>query len=174
MKQHNGMRPLDIAVLLKIAIADDGWLNKDLSNSLYISTSEISESLNRSKIAGLIDPSKRKVFRNNLLDFLSYGLVYVFPVEPGALVRGIPTAHSAPILKNGLISNEIYVWPSSSGIEKGQAIQPLYPNAILAVQQDARLYDLLALVDSIRIGRVRDKALAIEKLKTIIKAEDAH
>ena len=75
------------------------------------------------------------------------------------------------ILKNELISNEFYVWPSGSGNEKGLAIQPLYPNAILAVQQDARLYDALALVDSIRIGRVRDKTLAIEKLKTIIKAE---
>ena len=168
------MRPLDIPVLLKIAIADGGWFNKDLSNSLFISTSEISESLNRSKIAGLIDSSKKIVFRNNLLDFLSYGLVYVFPAEPGALVRGIPTAHSAPILKNELISNETYVWPSGSGTAKGQAIQPLYPTAILAVQQDARLYDVLALVDSIRIGRVRDKILAIEKLKTLIKAEYAH
>jgi predicted transcriptional regulator len=51
MKAHQGVRPHDIVVLLKIISLDKNWLNKDLASSLYISNSEISESLNRSMIA---------------------------------------------------------------------------------------------------------------------------
>ena len=174
MKQHNGMRPHDIVVLLKILLLEEGWFSKDLANELFISTSEISESLNRSKVAGLLDGTKRKVFVNNLLDFLQNGLTYVFPAMPGGITRGIPTAHSAPILKNNLVSSEIYVWPSKTGTEKGQSIQPLYPNAILAIEKDLKLYDVLALVDALRVGRVREKAIAIEKLKLILKNEYAY
>ncbi len=174
MKQHNGMRPHDIAVLLKILVIPDEWLNKDLAESLYISTSEISESLNRSKIAGLIDTAKRTIFRNNLLDFLSQGLLYVFPVQPGAMVRGIPTAHSAPVFKDALISEDVYVWPYAAGTKKGQAVQPLYPNAVLAVQKDEKLYEVLALVDALRIGKVREREIAVRKLSVIFKLEYAH
>jgi len=56
------MRPHDIAVLLKVVSMDEGWLSKDVANGLQISASEVSESLNRSKIAGLLSPDKRKVF----------------------------------------------------------------------------------------------------------------
>ena len=97
MKKHNGMRPQDVVVLLKIvAIRNDDWYNSDLANSLQISASEISEVLNRCKIAGLIDSKKRKVHINSFIEFLIYGLKYVFPAEPGTIVKGIPTAHSAP------------------------------------------------------------------------------
>ena len=48
------------------------------------------------KIAKLIDGKKKSVHTNSFKEFLIYGLKYVFPSEPGAFVRGIPTAHSAP------------------------------------------------------------------------------
>ena len=87
MKIHNGMRAQDIIVLLKIiSIRHDNWLNIDIANAFRISPSEISESLNRCKIAGLIDSKKRTVHRNSLKEFLIYGLKYVFPVEPGSIV----------------------------------------------------------------------------------------
>ena len=55
MKKHNGMRPQDIVILLKmITIRKSTWLFKDLAEELKISPSEISESLNRSQIAGFI------------------------------------------------------------------------------------------------------------------------
>jgi len=165
MKAHNGMRPQDVVVLLKIISLDGNWLNKDLSESLYISPSEISESLNRSMIARLIAPDKRTVFKNALIKFIEYGLAFVFPAEPGALVRGIPTAHSAPfLLKRHIAGDEIYVWPSPSGTIKGQAIMPLYPNQVFAALADEKLYKMLALIDSIRVGKVREREKAIELL----------
>jgi hypothetical protein len=165
MKAHNGMRPHDLVVLLKIISLNANWLNKDLATSLYISNSEISESLNRSMIAKLISPDKKVVFKTALFNFIEHGLKFVFPAEPGAIVRGVPTAHSAPILKEYFISDSNYVWPSANGIVIGQAIPPIYPNQVLAIANDERLYDMLALVDAIRVGKVREQQKALELLK---------
>ena len=166
MKAHNGMRPHDLVVLLKIISSGKGLLlNKDIAVSLFISNSEISESLNRSMIAKLISPDKQVVFKTALFNFIEHGLKFVFPADPGPIVRGIATAHSAPILKDYFVADENYVWPSPSGKIKGQAIAPLHPNQILAVMNDDKLYDVLALVDAIRVGKVREQKKALELLK---------
>ena len=102
MKTHNGMRPQDIVILLKILTYDKkDWQYRDLASELSISVSEVSESLRRSHIAGLIDERRRKVHRQSLLEFIQYGLHYVFPQVPGTLVTGIPTGHSHPFFKIG-------------------------------------------------------------------------
>ena len=166
MKKHVGMRPQDIAVLLKIvALGEANWLGKDLAVALHISASEVSESLRRSHFAGLIDSTKRAVRRQALLDFLVHGLRYVFPVQPGALVRGVPTAHSGPPLAALIQSNEHFVWPHATGNVRGQSIEPLYPNAPDAALADPNLHELLALIDALRIGRARERAAAITELQ---------
>ncbi len=165
MKAHNGMRPHDLVVLLKIVSSDKDWMQKQLSGSLGISNSEISESLNRSMIARLISRDKRVVFKTALYNFIEHGLKFVFPTEPGVIVRGMPTAISAPILKDYFVSDQHYVWPDPLGKVKGQAISPLYPNQLLAAKNDDKLYDMLALVDAIRVGKVREQKKALELLK---------
>jgi len=166
MKKHSGMRPHDIVILLKIAAkGTQNWLMKDLAVELGISPSEVSESINRSVQAGLLSNDKKRLMRSALLEFLQYGLSYVFPQRPGALVRGIPTAHSAPPLNKLIQSDELYVWQSAKGNSRGQAIEPLYSSVVVAIEKDSKLYELLALVDALRVGRVREKQLAIEELR---------
>ena len=166
MKQHSGMRPQDIVILLKIAAkGKQKWLMKDLSQELIISASEVSESINRSVIAGLLGANKKRLMKLALLDFLEYGLRYVYPQRPGPLVRGLPTAHSAPPLNNDIVSNEPYVWPYADGTVRGQAIDPLYPNVPKACLKDPAFYELMTLCDSLRVGKAREKNLAIEILK---------
>ncbi|MDO9340381.1 MAG: hypothetical protein Q7T72_07635 [Bacteroidales bacterium] len=167
MKKHNGMRPQDIVVLLKIiALKHDNWKNSDLAYSLQISPSEISEVLNRCKIAGLIDSKKRKVHINSFKEFLIYGLKYVFPAEPGSVLRGIPTAHSAfPISEYISSGSDIYVWPYAKGNQRGQAIEPLYKTLPATVQEDKLFYELLVIIDTIRVGRAREIQIAIEELE---------
>lgn len=166
MKKHSGMRPHDIVILLKIiAKGRQEWFMKDLSYELNISASEVSESINRSKIAGLIAPNKKTVMKLALMDFLEHGLPYVYPERPGAMVRGIPTAHSATPLSDTIVSREHYVWPYGKGSMRGQAIEPLYPTVVEAVLKDGKLYELLALVDALRIGKAREKALAVQELQ---------
>lgn len=175
MRKHNGMRPQDVAILLKI-ISIDGqqWQLVGLSNSLKISISEISESLNRSRIANLIDYNKKKINRQNLLEFLEHGVRYVFPQQPGAIVRGIPTAHSHPLMKNKFISEMNYVWPDNKGKVMGQTIEPFYPKQVDAIIEDQEFYKLLALVDVIRVGKVREIKFAVNELKNIIAHESSN
>jgi predicted transcriptional regulator len=166
MKQHKGMRPQDVVILLKIAaLKSNDWMAKDLAFSLNISASEVSESLNRSKIAGLVSADKKLLLKKNLLDFLEYGIRYVYPVEPGTIQRGMATAHSAAPLNRIIAAKDSYVWPLAQGRERGQAIQPLHPGVPEACTRDPRLYELLALVDALRLGRVREQQLAIEELR---------
>ena len=166
MKKHSGMRPHDIVVLLKIAAKKDTpWLMKDLSIELGISASEISESLNRSAIAGLISHNKKRLMKLAILDFLEHGLRYVYPQQPGPRLRGLATAHAAPPLNKEIVSNEPYVWPYGEGTIRGESIEPLHPKVPEACLKDSEFYAYMALCDALRVGRAREKNIAMEELK---------
>ena len=161
------MRPQDIVVLLKIiSKGNEAWQNKDLANELFISQSEISDSLYRSAKGGLIESEKKKkVYRKSLLEFSEHGLHYVFPVEPGGMVNGIYTAHSHPFMKQHFSSELNYVWPDPRGEVRGLSIEPLYKEQVKAARKDEALYLMMALIDVIRVGRVREMELAMKELK---------
>jgi hypothetical protein len=164
MRAHNGMRPQDIVILLKlISLGEKVWQYRDLSASLSISISEISESLSRSEQAGLING--KRVARNSLMEFIQYGLHYVFPQKPGAIATGIPTAHSHPYYKKYIVSSNPYVWQSFNGNIRGESIEPLHKGMIGSATQDEVFYLLLASVDIIRVGKAREIKIAIEVLK---------
>jgi hypothetical protein len=166
MKKTNSMRPQDIVILLKIASkGNNAWLMKDLANELFISASEVTESLNRNVHAGLLGADKRQIMKSALLDFLKYGLKYVYPQKVGTLVRGIPTAHSALPLSKLIESEVIYVWPDAKGEVRGMAIEPLIPSLPEACKQDTVLYELVALAEALRIGKVREQEIAYNELK---------
>jgi len=167
MKKHNGMKPQDIAVLLYIAQYCEGnYRAIDLANALKISQSEVSEALNRCRIARLLDADEKIVYRNNLYEFIIYGLKYVFPVEPGTIVRGIATAHSGPPLNKLIVSSsESYVWSYSNGDTQGISIAPLYKTLPAIAKDYPEFYELLCLIDACRIGRAREVNLAREIIK---------
>ena len=170
--QQQIISPQDIVVLLKIiTYGKEPWYQVPLAEELFISQSEISKSLARSKFAGLLDPAGKQVLKLALMEFLQYGIRYVFPQRPGAIVRGIPTAHSAMPLKEVIQSDENYVWPSGKGNVRGHSIIPLYPSVVDAVRADSKLHELLALVDALRVGRAREKQLAIELLNERVMAQ---
>ena len=170
MRKHRGMRPHDIVILLKIAAKQDRpWFMKDLAYELGISASEVSESLNRSVIARLLAEDKKQLMRKALLEFLIHGLGYVYPQRPGQLVRGMPTAHSAPPLNSFIVSSEPYVWPYHEGTVRGQAIEALHPNVPSASMKDPGFYEFAALADSLRVGRARERSQAIDILKAKLR-----
>lgn len=167
MKPLRGMRPQDLAVLLKIvSLKGAPWRTTDLAAQLYLSQSEISQALNSNRQAGLLDNSKKVVHRQSLMEFLLHGVKYVYYQRPGPIVRGMPTAHSAPPLSNLIQSNgDIYVWPDEEGTVRGETIEPLYPKIPKAAKADQNFYELLSLVDAIRVGRARELKIASEELQ---------
>lgn len=172
MKEHNGMRPQDIAILLYLStLKTSEWKLKDVAQALQISQSEVSEAVNRCVIAHLIDKDSKKVFRFSLAEFLKYGLRYVFPVVPGTMERGVPTAHSAPPLNDFIVQDdEPFVWPHPDGTVRGLAVKPLYRTLPGIVADKPEFYALLALCDAVRVGRVREVNLAKKELEKRILA----
>ena len=164
--QNIQIKPQDVLILLKIISENNPtWNQKPMAETLGLSQSEVSESVTRSKYAGLLDPGGKVVMKMAFMEFLQYGLRYVFPQKPGAVVRGIPTSHSASPLKEQIQSTEDYVWPYGKGTVRGHGILPLYPSVPEAALKDEQLYELLALVDALRVGRAREKELAVIELK---------
>ena len=160
------MRPQDIIVLL--AIANEGgqpWLAKDIAWKLGISGGEVSESLRRSKRSSLYDPLTKQVNRPGLYEFLVHGLRYVFPQQPGAVAKGVPTTTSAAPLDKRTQSQDRYVWPSPLGSVRGFAVEPLYPSVPEAALRNPELHALFSLTDTIRSGRTRDRELARQELE---------
>jgi len=155
----------------------DPYSARGLAASLGISKSEINGSINRSIEVGMAIQDRvtkhPKANRKALLEFIIYGLKYVFPAKPARIVRGIPTAFSAPVLKGELLSagEFAYVWPDAKGKEKGQSVMPLFKSVPVAVKKDPRLYEYLALVDAIRLGNPRESKIAIKMLRERIQAE---
>jgi hypothetical protein len=95
--QQPTMSALDVVVLLKIiSLGSESWNQKPLAESLFMSQSEISKSVARSRYAGLLDASGKNVRKLAFIDFLKYGIAVVFPQQPGAIVRGIPRYCAIP------------------------------------------------------------------------------
>ena len=103
------MRPQDIVILLKkVTLAGQGMTNAQIAKELGISASEVSEALERCRIARLIDNLKQRVNILALKEFLIHGLKYVFPVQPQSKVRGIATAISVLFISSS-VENCIFV-----------------------------------------------------------------
>jgi hypothetical protein len=164
--QNQQMKPQDVLLLLKIVSNNNpSWNQKPMAEDLGMSQSEVSEAVARCKYAGLLAPNGKTVMKMALMELLQYGLRYVFPQKPGAVLRGVPTSHSANPLKVHIQSTEDYVWPYAKGTVRGHSIQPLYPTVPEAALKDAKLHELLALVDALRVGRARERELAVRELK---------
>ena len=161
------LKPQDIVVLLKVYGLKGEWTYSELAHCLKMSSSEVHAALKRCATSGLYNDKRRRVVKPALAEFLVHGLKYVFPTSPGALVRGMPTAHSAQPLKDLLVTSDrdVYVWAFGSGKVKGQEIKPLYHSVPEAVSQDPQLYEMLCLVDGLRVGKVRERELAASELR---------
>jgi DNA-binding Lrp family transcriptional regulator len=167
-EENNMLKPQDIVVLLKLhTLRSSEWTYNKLADSLGISASEVHAALKRCQVSGLYDSYLKKIRNAAVLEFLIHGIKYVFPAQPGAIGRGMPTAHSSEPLKDLVVSDpsNTYVWASPNGNVRGQTINPLYKSVPEAAKNDSELYQMLSLVDAIRAGRAREQQIACQELE---------
>lgn len=157
----------DVVVGLKlVALGATPWTYASLGVSLGLSASQVHTSVRRLGRCDLFSVARKAPLGRNLLEFISHGVRYVFPATVGATARGVPTAASAPPLDKLLASgDERFVWASKAGSAVGQAVDPLIAGVPEMVERDPVLGELLALVDAIRIGKARERAVAVDALK---------
>ena len=82
---------------------------------------------------------------------------FILPQQHGNELRGIPTGQSAPLLKEEIISEQDYVSPFAKGHARGQSVLPFNNTIPHAIDLDNKLYEMLALIIALHIGRVREK-----------------
>ncbi len=164
------MRGQDIVVALRLARPEGPVAYAELAKELMMSPSEVHAAIRRLREAGLAG-DKRTLLIAPLLEFLEHGLRFVFPARPGARSVGVPTAHSAPPLVRLVASEEPLVWPHPSGPAQGAAVQPLYRTVPRIALADPLLHELLALVDALRLGRARERKLALGELRRRMQSD---
>jgi hypothetical protein len=104
-----------------------------------------------------------------LAEFVIHGARFVFVPDRLPLSIGVPTSHSAPAFAGVFAPGSTdFVWPHPNGQVRGQGIEPLHPNVPFAAMQDAKLYEMLALFDALRVGRARERGMAIDRLAAIL------
>jgi hypothetical protein len=163
------LKPQDVVLALKLAAGGAAeWTQSELARFLHLSAGEVNHGLKRLAACHLFNVHERRVVRASLLEFLVSGLRYVFPTQLGLFGVGMPTAFSVgPLAERLRLGDEDrVVWASTgkaTGV-RGRVIAPLYRTAPLAAAEDPALYEYLALADTMRIGRARERALAKEEL----------
>jgi hypothetical protein len=169
------LRPQDLFVLLKLAcLPPDGWTFASVGHDLGLSSSAVHRGLERAAIGGLYQPRRKGIVPGALVELLVHGARFVYPVPSSGEARGLPTAWAAPPLSEALVFNpeNAPVWPDAMGEVRGIAIEPLHPAVPDAARRDPRLWELLALFDSIRIGGPRERHLAGEMLEQRVAGDN--
>lgn len=173
------LKPQDLLVLLKVAAhPTQRWTYAALGESLGMSASETHASVKRAVASGLaVAPSRGEWYpvRPNLLEFVLHGARYVWPATAGPVKRGVSTAFGAEPLASQLVAapGEAPVWAHPEGKAKGPTISPLYRTAPQAALADPVLHRLLALLDALRTGRARERALAAKLMEAELMSSDA-
>lgn len=161
----DSLKPQDVLIALKYVAQPQKWKQRDLAAAIGMSASEVNHGLRRLIASRLFNEREERVIRPKLLEFIAFGLPYVFPAQLEFPSVGLPTAFSAPPLADRLIGSDVVaVWKSDKASVRGLSVQPLWRSAPEAALRDSVLYEYLALVDALRVGRARDRALAKDEL----------
>lgn len=173
------LKPQDLLVLLKVAAhPPQRSTYAALGEALAMSASEAHASVKRAVASGLaVAPARGEwsPVRPNLLELVLHGARYIWPAMPGPVKRGVPTAFGVEPLASKLTaaSGEAPVWAHPAGSAKGPTLSPIYRTAPQAALADPALHRLLALLDALRIGRVRERSLAAKLMETELMQFDS-
>jgi len=162
------MQAQDLLILLFLQLEKTKTYQKDIADRLMISRAGVSYSINRLIKLNLLSNDRERIMTQTILDFIKYAIHIVYPAHQGPRVKGVLTANLFE-LDGQIISNDKYVWKSSSGKDIGQEISPLYHTAPLIVESEPALYQALQMIDIIRLGNSREKNLAYNKLVSLLK-----
>jgi len=167
-----GLLSQDVVVLAKLVGYGGGRPTiAQVAGDLALSPSQVHASLKRLERSRLIDTQTGRPLLKAVEEFLIHGVKYAFPVQRGETTRGMPTAYAAPPLSDQIADNGDLppVWPDPDGEVRGATLEPLHKAAPRAARKDPALHELLALIDALRDGRVRERQLAEKELSARLR-----
>jgi hypothetical protein len=170
------LKAQDVLVVCKLFTLGEGsWTYVSLASAVGISVSEVHDALKRCRAAQLVVPNSdvEIVSKKHFYDLLVFAVPRIFYAVRGSLDTGWPTSvHQLSIRDEfegrrlGSLKDELpTVWPDPKGSTRGETLLPIYPTVPEAALKDAKLYELLALTDVLRLGDVKYKKKAAEILE---------
>lgn len=168
------LKPQDTLITLKYWSVRRAKISlglRDLAQSLGVSAGEVSKGIKRCISAKLMVERDGAFYSETgaLLEWLSYGVRFALPKQEAGFGRGMATAWNCPLVKTELVPpNPGYVWSVAGGDSEGVVLEPIHPSAPFAASRDELVYQALALVDVIRIGKPRELQIARDALKQLL------
>ena len=164
------LKPQDVLCACKIyslELLRQEWSYAYLAREVGLSQSEAHNAVGRCRQAQIITPSG-SIGRRVLRDVLAVALPRMCFAVRGGNILGMPTSSRAPVLADKLDASEdeiLTVWPCASDhdeslLARGWELRPIYPSVPMAAASDSVVYELLALVDVIRVGSQQKKQIA--------------
>jgi hypothetical protein len=163
----------DIFVLGGLLAGDRNWTYRSLAERLGVPHPVVQRALVRAQAADLYVPERRDVHRPHFEELAVHALRFLAPGRLGAVVPGVPAAWAAePVAARIQSAGEDPppVWPHARGQVRGQVLEPLHPAAPDAVEHWSELGEILAILDSLRAGDVRVRAVAADLLVERLRA----
>jgi hypothetical protein len=160
------LKPIDLTVLayLRSVHRDAPWTQVQIASGLGISQSSVHRALHQLEASALLGQDDRP-FR----DVVVYAVRHVYPTVIGASARGIPTAWAHPSIAEHIHASGGPVWPTDEGDAQGPSVEPLHPCVPAAARGRPAFHELMALVDVLRVGRVRERVLATRRLDEVLE-----
>ena len=170
---HHTLKPQDVLVACRLALPGGADLTqKQVAAALGVSPSTVFASLQSLRRARLVACSGTTAAsaRARLCDFLVHGAAVVFLPAKTEVVRGLATGIFSPYFRERFakVGDTPLVWPYPRGREMGVGLVPLYPSLPLACSRDPALDQLMAAIDVLRVGRVREREAAVAYLEDVL------
>lgn len=165
------MKSQDILVAVKLLLLQGERQSfAELGKSLKISSSEAHGAVQRLKESFLLDSLTGMIRKGAFEEFLISGVKYSFPTILGMPARGVLTGYSSPFMNGEFgAGKELYIWPYSSGKDRGTSIEPLYRTVPEICLNDNDLYHWLSVIDMFRMNKARETEIAIKHMKQLLK-----
>ena len=168
-----GLLPQDVLALIKlVSYGGKRPPIAEMAADLGLSPSQVHASLKRLERSRLVASPAHQPLLRAVEEFLVHGVKYAFPALRGEATRGTPTAYAAAPLNAQIAASSDLppVWPDADGAVRGLTFEPLHRAAPAAARKDPALYELLALVDALRDGRVRERQIAERELTARLRS----
>lgn len=171
------LKPQDTLIALKLwaDYQQGGHMPvREAASLVGISSSEFSKGLRRLEAAQLVVERDGQRFAEShaLVEWLCYGLRYAYPAESIGFGRGMPTAWNCEHITSDIVPpSPALVWRQLKGEVEGIIISPFHEAVIITASHNPLLYQVLALVDAVRLGKPRELAIARGLLETLIKGK---
>ena len=147
---------------------------RGIAESIGISASEVSKGTRRLVASRLVVERHGSVFAESgaLLEWLSYGIRYAYPIESTGYGRGMATSWNCPLLHSEVVPpSPPLVWPVPGGEIEGALIRPFHDSIPFASRNDKHLYRAFSLLEAVRGGKPRELAIARRLLSELIQGK---